>query len=265
MTGARRWYIVGCYLAPDDTSTIERVVEALRERPKGADLLVPGDMNINLAEPEGDRREEDIAATLTTEGLEDMAAHFLSRQRCWCRDRMTWSMLRKVREVRSCTDYILGTDRRLFGNVSVWDPRHNSDHYMELGCLTSASLTEHKRYLGGRRKLPLKPPTEPTIEDEVFAALQRAVPKVRVREARKNEWISTETWRLVNEKVSVLRDPVKGQAIKMRLGRAIKASLAEDRIRHADEAGAEVEVVAGADPPLIQEATWFWVACQAPP
>ena len=33
-TGARRWYIVGCYLAPDNTLTIERVVEALRERPK---------------------------------------------------------------------------------------------------------------------------------------------------------------------------------------------------------------------------------------
>ena len=40
--GARRWYIVGCYLAPDDTSTVERVVAALDERPKGADLLVAG-------------------------------------------------------------------------------------------------------------------------------------------------------------------------------------------------------------------------------
>ena len=30
-TGAWRWYIVECYLAPDNTSTIERVVEALRD------------------------------------------------------------------------------------------------------------------------------------------------------------------------------------------------------------------------------------------
>ena len=58
-------------------------------------------------------------------------------------------MLQKGREVRSRTDYILGMDRRLFGNISVRDPRHNSDHYMVLGFLTSASLTEHKRYLGG--------------------------------------------------------------------------------------------------------------------
>ena len=40
VTGARRWYIVGCYLAPDYTSTIERFVEALRERPMGVELLV---------------------------------------------------------------------------------------------------------------------------------------------------------------------------------------------------------------------------------
>ena len=29
-TGERRWYIVGCYLAPDDTLTIESVVAALK-------------------------------------------------------------------------------------------------------------------------------------------------------------------------------------------------------------------------------------------
>ena len=64
----------------------------------------------------------------------------------------------------------------------------------------------------------------------------------------------TETWRLVDKKVSALRDPAKGQAIKRRLGRAIKASLAADRRRRADDAGTEVEALVGADPPLIQEA-----------
>ena len=72
-------------------------------------------------------------------------------------------MLQKGREVRSWTDYILGMDHRLFGNVSVRDPRHNSDHYMVLGCLQIASLTEHNRYLGGRKKLLLKPPTHSSL------------------------------------------------------------------------------------------------------
>ena len=59
-------------------------------------------------------------------------------------------MIREGREVRSQTDYILGTDFRLFGNVSVQDPSHNSYHYLVLGCLHSASLKEHARYLRGR-------------------------------------------------------------------------------------------------------------------
>ena len=39
-TGERRWYIMGCDLAPDYTSTIESVVAALKERPRGAKLLM---------------------------------------------------------------------------------------------------------------------------------------------------------------------------------------------------------------------------------
>ena len=163
-------------------------------------------------------------------------------------------MLRKGKEVRSRTDYILGTDRRLFGNVSVQDPRKNSDHYMVLGCLPSASLTEHKRCLGGRKRWLMRPPTKPTQIDKLCAALLRAVPKAQPRAARQNAWISEETWRLVDKRVSAHRDPRKGRVLKCRLRRAVKASLAADRKRRADEAGAEVEALVGADPPLVQEA-----------
>ena len=41
-------------------------------------------------------------------------------------------MVRLEREVGYRTVYILETDRRLFRNVSIRDPRHNSDHYMLL-------------------------------------------------------------------------------------------------------------------------------------
>ena len=167
-------------------------------------------------------------------------------------------MLQKGREVRYRTDYILGTDRRLFGNVSIWDPRHNSDHYMVLGCLPSASLTEHKRYLGGRKRWPISPPTNPTRVDKNFAALRRAVPKVQTRAARRNAWISEEMWRLVDERSSACWDPRKGRALKRQLRRAVKASLAADQKRRADEAGAEVEALVEADPPLIKEA-WYCI------
>ena len=102
---------------------------------------------------------------------------------------------------------------------------------MVLGCLHSASLKEHMQYLGGRKKLPLRLPTDPVGEDKIFAALRRAVPKAQAREARRHEWILAATWRLVDERVSARRDTAKGQTIIRRLGRAIKESLTTDRRR----------------------------------
>ena len=50
------------------------------------------------------------------------------------------------------------------------------------------------------------------------------------------------------------RGPEKVQTIIRRLVCATKASLTADRRRCAEEAGAEVEALMGADPSLIQEA-----------
>ena len=84
-TGARRWYIIGCYLYPGDTSTIESVVATLKERPRGTTLIVGEGLNTNLSDPENNGRGIEIAAVLTEAGLEDMTAHFLPRQRRWGR------------------------------------------------------------------------------------------------------------------------------------------------------------------------------------
>ena len=92
---------------------------------------------------------------LAAEVLKDMSAHLLPHWRSRCQDGRTWSMIRAQREVRSRMDYILGTDFRHFWNVSVRYPRHNSDHYMNLGCLRIPPLRDHSRYLGGRKRLPL--------------------------------------------------------------------------------------------------------------
>ena len=66
---------------PNDTLTIDSAVTALKERPRGAALLVAGDLNTTPAEPENDHRGTDIAAALTAEELEDISAHFLPRRR----------------------------------------------------------------------------------------------------------------------------------------------------------------------------------------
>ena len=118
----------------------------------------------------------------------------------------------------------------------------------------------------------MRPPEKLTWTDQLFAALQRAIPKVQPREARRNAWISEETWRLIEERVSARQDPRYGQEFKRKLGRSVKSSLAADQKQRADEAGSEVEALVKADPPLIQEA-WYriqgWykaaVDCALPP
>ena len=42
---------MGVYIAPEDTETMERVVEAIRRKPRGAELLVAGDFNADIAAP----------------------------------------------------------------------------------------------------------------------------------------------------------------------------------------------------------------------
>ena len=62
-------------------------------------------------------------------------------------------------------------------------------------------------------------------------------------------WILADTWRLVNERVSVRQYPARDQAHIWRLGRAINTSLKEDRRRRIEEAVKEVERLLGAYAP----------------
>ena len=57
--------------------------------------------------------------------------------------------------MRSQKDYILESDCRIFHNVAVQDPRHNSDPYIVMGFLRVTSLREHSYYLRRWTSLPL--------------------------------------------------------------------------------------------------------------
>ena len=52
VSGDRRWFIVGCYLAPDEAWTTEDVVAAIINWTWGAALLVIGNFNTDLDTPE---------------------------------------------------------------------------------------------------------------------------------------------------------------------------------------------------------------------
>ena len=100
-------------------STIEAVITAISQRPRGEYFMVVGNFNTNLAVPEGNARDEDISASLDTVGVEDMNSHFLPWRKPWLRDGRKWIILYGGREVHSRNDYILGTDRRLLQNLVV--------------------------------------------------------------------------------------------------------------------------------------------------
>ena len=87
-------------------------------------------------------------------------------------------------------DYILGTNHYLFRNISIPDSRHNSDRYLILGCLHSATLREHTQYLMQRMRFPLQPLATPTKEYQIFTDLCQVIPKTKAWEARKSTCIS---------------------------------------------------------------------------
>ena len=116
-----------------------------------------GDINANLAYPEGTPRYEAITENLVAAGLEDMGMHFLPHSKLWLQYMCTWSMRRDGGDVWSRTYYILRIDRRLFQDVAIRDPRKNSDHYMVLGCLRGEPVRGLTDYLRKARRFSLLP------------------------------------------------------------------------------------------------------------
>ena len=114
-------------------------------------------------------------------------------------------------------------------------------------------MREHIRYIAGRRIIPLTPPKQPTREDSLFGNLRRAVPKPKPREQHRNAWISEETWKLVDERVTMRRKS-RARTGMRRLGRAIQSSLKGDQRRRVEEAGLAVESLLKEDPPNAKEA-----------
>ena len=160
-------------------------------------------------------------------------------------------MVSLVREVWSRTDYILGTDRCLFNNLAVQDPRHNSDHYMFLVYLHIDLLREHTKYLGRCTKIPIRSPTTSNREEIFFAALRRAIPKPKAREARKNLWILADMWRLIDKRVSARWGPSRNQTL-------FNVSLKGGRRPRTNEVGEEIERLLRADPPSTRNPGTGW-------
>ena len=75
----------------------------------GMEILVTRKYITDPEAPDKQERKKTIEAEMVMEGLEYMVANFLSPHCHWIRDARMWSILHRDQEVRSWTDYILGT------------------------------------------------------------------------------------------------------------------------------------------------------------
>ena len=77
--------------------------------------------------------------------------------------------------------------------------------------------------------------------------------KPQPREQHRNAWISEETWRLVDKRVTMRRKSRARTGLR-RLVRVIQASMKGGRKRQVEEAGTAVENMLQEDPPNAREA-----------
>ena len=57
-SNSRRWFLIGCYITPDNKAMIKGVASAILQRPHGAELLVAVYFYSGLDSPYGVRQEE---------------------------------------------------------------------------------------------------------------------------------------------------------------------------------------------------------------
>jgi hypothetical protein len=89
VTGKQQHPIIGACIPPGDTTTLAYISEASNHF-QGKQIILMGDINVDLQTTTPNNRDIEIMAFLSTLGLEDMSTHFLPRMNF--RHGNTWSM-----------------------------------------------------------------------------------------------------------------------------------------------------------------------------
>jgi hypothetical protein len=200
VTGGERYYAVGCYIPPNNLSTLATIVQAWNECPKGHTPFLLGDLNVNLRAPRDNRDEQIVEAVEDAMGLCDLSRHFHHRSRGVMRGRWTWRMRSGRRWITSQCDYFLGrgTDRRKFRGVRLRTPfHHDSDHHALITGIRVRSATKMMAYRRRMAKFPVKLPLGPQTElCSKFEELRLDVVVPPPRTQPRNSWILAPTWAL---------------------------------------------------------------------
>ena len=204
VTGGQRFYAVGCYIPPNNLSTLTTIIQAWNKCPSGHTPILLGNLNVNLRAP-GDNRDDQIAeAVEDVMGLCDLSTHFLQQSRGLTRGRWTWRMRRGRRWITSQCDYFLGrrADHRKVCGIRLQTLyHHNSDHCAIITKICVGSSTKMAAYRKRMAKFPIKLPLCPQTKlCSLFEKLRLDVVAPPIQTQPRNSWISAPTWAQIDKR-----------------------------------------------------------------
>jgi len=244
-TGGKRFYVVGCYIPPDDLDALENIKLAWEERPEGHSPLLLGDLNINLESPRSER-EVEIAEQCDYMDMQDMSRQFHHGGGRQTQKRWTWRHKRRGRWEAYQPDYFMaqGRDRKRVKQVRLRQPRHHgTDHRAVIAKLYGGAEGKMKAYRQKRTTLPLRLPNGgPRTEMEsIFEQLRESCEPPPARKRPANAWILETTWALVDHRAQMANGGRLTRRGYRKLSRKVRASLKRDRQKRAHEAGTTME------------------------
>jgi hypothetical protein len=210
VTGYERFYVMGIYIPPNNTTGVDALWAAWNACPDGCAPIVMGDLNISFEHPRN-KQEEAIADLLDKINLVDLSCKFCLRL-CWmqlARRRWTLRQKRTGRWHHSQPDYIMAREGDIwyFQKVAFRSPLvHNSDHRAIVATFHARKTRWLTAYHHRRQRLPLRLPPEPHDKlTHTFEALKLTSVEANPQSRGGNEWISAETWCLISHRSMLCR------------------------------------------------------------
>ena len=200
--GKDRYYVVGGYIPPSDLTSLEHVMNAWDQCPKGCLYMLVGDLDINLDAPR-DERDETIVEQADHMDLVCMTRQFKQRQKHRIQGRWTLQLRRRGRFVSSKPNYFLAREsyQRKFRNVIIRLPyHHDSNHRAVAAQFYPGPKRQIQAFRKWRHRFQIwLPRNEPPTENEGFCEeLRQSCVPPHHQERHVNSWISTHTWKLVD-------------------------------------------------------------------
>jgi hypothetical protein len=246
VTGYERFYVMGIYIPPNNTTGVDGLWAAWNACPDGCAPIVMGDLNTSFEHPRNER-EEAIANLLDEINLVDSSCKFCLRQ-CWlqsARRRWTWQQKQTGTWHHSQPDYIMAREGDIwyFRKVAFSSPLvHDSDHRAVVATFHVRKTHRLTAYRRCRQCLPLWLPPEPHDElTHTFEALKLTCVEADPQSRGGNEWISVETWRLISHRSMLRRTGKLCLTGGRHLRRKIWDALRGDRSARTAQVGSMIE------------------------